>query len=154
MSSGFSTTGVGDGTEQADQAECGGVAAVILSAVEQRTVGARVLSARGDQREFVPPLAIDVEGCRSRRAASSLEGKMGRPRIVATDTSRTSLVVASRMRVRSFVRDSKRWGRASHRTHSPGRSSSRSAEKMPSIPMFVRTLTEIPGKNTAAARKY
>jgi hypothetical protein len=64
MSSGFSTTGAIDESRQADQAECSGVAAPIFEAVEQRTVGAGVLSGRGDQREFVPTLAIDVEGFR------------------------------------------------------------------------------------------
>jgi hypothetical protein len=60
MSSGFSTTGVSDGTEEADQAGRGGVAAVILGAVEQRTVGAAVLPARRGQRGFVPALAIQA----------------------------------------------------------------------------------------------
>jgi hypothetical protein len=58
MSSGFSTTGVSDDANQADQAECGGVATVILSTVEQWTVGAGVLPARRDQRESVPSLAV------------------------------------------------------------------------------------------------
>jgi len=40
MSSGFSTTGASDGTEEADQAGTGGLAAVIFSAIELRTVGA------------------------------------------------------------------------------------------------------------------
>ena len=66
MSSGFSTTGVSDGTEEADQAGRGGVAAVILGAVEQRTVGAGVLPAREDQRGVVQPLANEVEGFRRR----------------------------------------------------------------------------------------
>jgi hypothetical protein len=35
MSSDFSTTGASDESEQADQTECGGAAAVVLSAVEQ-----------------------------------------------------------------------------------------------------------------------
>jgi hypothetical protein len=65
MSSGFSRTGDIDGTEQADQAECGGLEATLWSAVEQRTVGPGVLSAGRDQREFVLALALGVEGfCR------------------------------------------------------------------------------------------
>jgi hypothetical protein len=48
MSSGFSTTGASDGKAEADQAGRGGMAAVIFSAVEQRTVGTGVLSARTD----------------------------------------------------------------------------------------------------------
>jgi hypothetical protein len=39
MCSGFSTTGASDGPARTDQAECGGVEEVILSAVEQWTVG-------------------------------------------------------------------------------------------------------------------
>ena len=50
------------GREQADPAGHGGVAEGICPAVEQRTVGAGVLSARRDQREFVPAMAIDAEG--------------------------------------------------------------------------------------------
>jgi hypothetical protein len=61
MSSDFSTTGASDGTEEADQAGRGGVAAVIFSTVELRIVGARVLSARRDQRELVSAMAIGAE---------------------------------------------------------------------------------------------
>jgi hypothetical protein len=43
MSSGFSTTGASDGTEETDQAGRGGVAAVIFSTVKLRTVSAGVL---------------------------------------------------------------------------------------------------------------
>jgi len=46
MSSGFSATGASDGTEEADHAGRGGVAAVIFSAIEQWTLGAGVLPAR------------------------------------------------------------------------------------------------------------
>lgn len=56
MCSGFSTTGASDDEVQADQAECGCMARAILAAVEQRPVGAGVLSARGDQRESIPAL--------------------------------------------------------------------------------------------------
>ena len=62
MSSGFPTTGASDGTEQADQAGRGGVAAAIFSAVEQWTLGAGVLPARRGERELVPAMAIDAEG--------------------------------------------------------------------------------------------
>jgi len=59
MSSGFSTTGASDGTEE--QAGRGGVAAVIFSTVELLIVGAGVLSARRDQRELVSAMAIGAE---------------------------------------------------------------------------------------------
>jgi len=74
MSSGFSTTGVNDGAAQTDQTECGGLAEVILSAIEQRHVGGGVLSARRDQRELFPKLAGEVEGCRGRRTGVSRSG--------------------------------------------------------------------------------
>lgn len=74
MSSGFSTNGASDGTEQVDQAECGGVAAAILATVEQWAAGARVLSAPGDQREFIPALAIEVERVRQKSSCSGASG--------------------------------------------------------------------------------
>jgi hypothetical protein len=62
MASGFSTTGASDGTGQTDQAQCDGVAGAVFAAGEQRTIGAGVLPAREDQREFVPALAVVVKG--------------------------------------------------------------------------------------------
>ena len=62
MSFGFSITGASDGTEQADQAGRGGVAAAIFSVVAQWTLGAAVLPARRSERELVPAMAVDAEG--------------------------------------------------------------------------------------------
>jgi len=58
MSSGFSTTGAGNGTEQADSARDDGMAEVIFSTVGQRAVGAGVLSPGRDQRKLVQAMAI------------------------------------------------------------------------------------------------
>jgi hypothetical protein len=56
----FLTTGADDEKGQEDQAQRGDVAGAVFAAVEQRTVGAGVLSARGDQREFIPALAVII----------------------------------------------------------------------------------------------
>jgi hypothetical protein len=78
MSSGFSTTGGCDGTEQADLAWYGGVAEVSFSAVEQRIIGTGVLSARRDQRGFISAMAIDAEGCADRASSNRPDGTGGR----------------------------------------------------------------------------
>jgi hypothetical protein len=50
------------------------VAAVIFPAVEQRAVGARVLSSREGQRKFIPALAIGVEAFRQRQSGRDKSG--------------------------------------------------------------------------------
>jgi hypothetical protein len=63
MFSGFSTTGANDGTdEEADPTGNNRVVEGICPAVEQWIVGTGVLSARRDQCELVPAMAIDAEG--------------------------------------------------------------------------------------------
>ena len=55
-------TGANDGEDQTSEAQRGDVAGAVFAPVEQRSVGAGVLPARGDQREFILAPAVLVEG--------------------------------------------------------------------------------------------